>query len=367
MLDYSPLGRIPKHIGKIKILVFLFSLIPLFILIIEFHQDDLGIDPLDRLTRLTGKTALVLLILSLVITPLRHFLIVFMVRLKANYGKRLADWNWIIKLRRTIGVMSFFYVLLHFIIYFWLDQGLDLESALYDIKERNFIAIGLTAFILLIPLALTSTNRMMRLLGKKWRKLHRTVYIIALLAIAHFWMLSKVAVYDYVPYVLITFFLLGWRAWYYGVGRKNKLIDDGMEAVDREQINRIINNLSFLAEKTFGGNEGKVMVSILFNILSSEQHYSESILNRNNDLMLEISDGSKSMIKRLKLARKNAKEKISVQSILGLQTGRMPGLLELVDKIDTQLKQGMECYEKNDDNGLSEVWTEVFSLLMPVS
>lgn len=367
MLDYSPLGRIPKHISKIKILVFLLSLIPLCILITEFYQENLGIDPLDRLTRLTGKTALVLLILSLVITPLRHFLIIFMVKLKANYGKRLADWNWIIKLRRTIGVMSFFYALIHFIIYLWLDQGLGIENALYDIKERNFIAVGLVAFILLIPLALTSTNRMMRLLGKKWRKLHRTVYLIIILASVHFWMLSKVAVYDYVPYVLITCFLLGWRAWYYGVGRKNKLIDDGMEAVDREQINRIINNLSFLAEKTFGENEGKIMVSILFNILSSEEHYSESILNRNNELKFDANDGSRSMMKRLKLARKNAKEKVSVQSILGMQTGRMPELLELVDKIDALLKQGMESHEKNDTNGMSEVWTEVFSLLMPVS
>lgn len=166
MLDFSHLARISKHIGKIKILVFLLALLPLLILINEFYHDDLGIDPLDRLTRLTGNSALVLLILSLVITPLRHFLIRFMIYLKANYGKRLADWNWIIKLRRTIGVMSFVYVLIHFIIYFWLDQGLDLNNAFNDIKERYFIAIGLTAFILLIPLALTSTNIMMRLLGK---------------------------------------------------------------------------------------------------------------------------------------------------------------------------------------------------------
>lgn len=290
-----------------------------------------------------------------------------MIKLQANYGKRLADWNWIIKLRRLIGVMSFFYVLIHFVIYYWLDQGVDFNNVFYDVKERNFIAVGLAAFILLIPLALTSTNRMMRLLGKKWRRLHRTVYLIAILSVVHFWMLSKVAVYDYVPYLLFTFFLLGWRVWYYGVGRKRKSIDDGMEAVDREQINRIINNLSFLAEKTFGENEGKVMVSILFNILFSEEHYSESVLNRKDNLNLEISDGSKSMIKRLKLARKNAKEKINVQSILGIQTRHMPELLELVDKIDAQLKQGMEMHKKNDAEGLSKVWTEMFSLLMPIA
>lgn len=367
MLDYSSLGRISKHIGKIKVLVFFLTLIPLLILTIEFYQDDLGLDPLDRLTRLSGKTALVLLMLSLLITPLRHFLIMFMVRLKANYGKRLADWNWIIKLRRLIGVMSFSYVLIHFIIYFWLDQGADLEGFVYDIKERYFIFVGLMAFILLIPLALTSTNSMMRLLGKKWRKLHRTVYLIIILSIAHFWMLSKVAVYDYVVYFIITVFLLGWRVWYYGIGRKNKLHDDGMEAVDREQINRIINNLNFLAVKTFGENEGKVMVSILFNILSSEEHFSQSILNRSVAQNTEVSDGSKSMVQRLKLARKNAKEKISIQSILGLQTSRLPDLLELVDKVDVQLKLGIACNEKGDAEGTSDAWTKIFAILMPLS
>lgn len=211
MLDYSSLACINKHVGKIKILVLFLALLPLLILIIEFHSDDLGIDPLDRLTRLTGYTALVLLTLSLTITPLRHFMTLFMVGLKANYGKRLADWNWVIKLRRLIGVMSFVYAFIHFVIYFWLDQGANFYNAFYDIKERNFIAVGLTAFILLIPLAATSTNRMMRLLGKKWRRLHRSVYLISIFAVIHFWMLSKVAVYDYMPYVVITFFF-AWLA-----------------------------------------------------------------------------------------------------------------------------------------------------------
>lgn len=366
MLDFSLLARISKHIGLLKILVLFLAFLPFIILLYEFYHDDLGIDPLDRLTRLTGKAALVLLILSLVVTPIRHFLIKIMIAIKANYGKRLSDWNWIIKIRRTIGVMSFFYVLIHFIIYFWLDQGLDFNNAFYDIKERHFIAVGLTAFILLIPLFLTSTNKMMRLLGKKWRKLHRTVYLIALLAILHYWMLTKVAVYDYVPYVVITLFLLAWRVWYYGVGRKNKIIDDGMEAFDREQVTRIVSNLSFLAGKTFGEREGKRMVSILFNILSSESHYSESILNIDNEETFEISEGSKSMVNRLKVARKKSKDKITVPSIVGLQTGNMPEILDLVEKIDSLLKQGIEADKSNDSEVMSKVWTEIFSILMPI-
>lgn len=366
MLDFSPLARIPKHIGRIKALVFLLALLPLLILINEFYQDDLGVDPLDRLTRLTGNSALVLLILSLTITPLRHFLIRFMVSLKANYGKRLADWNWIIKLRRMIGVMSFFYAVIHFVIYFWLDQGLDFNNAFYDIKERYFIAVGLTAFILLIPLALTSTNKMMRMLGRNWRKLHRTVYLIAILSMLHFWMLTKVGVYDYVPYVAITFFLLGWRAWYYSVGHKNKMMDDGMEAIDREQVNRIIKNLSFLADKTFGDNEGKAMVSILFKILSSETHFSETILHRDENPNYEITSDSRSMMKRLGRARRDAKLKVNAQSVLGVQIENMPEILELVENMDNLLKQGMALYEAEDETGLRKVWTDIFSLLMPV-
>lgn len=367
MLNYSLLGRIPKHIGKIKILILLLSLLPLLILITEFYIDELGIDPLDRLTRFTGKTALVLLILSLVITPLRHFLIILMVSIGANYGKRLADWNWIIKLRRIIGVMSFFYVLLHFIIYFWLDQGADIGSTFYDIQERNFIAVGLISFLLLIPLALTSTNNMMRLLGKKWRKLHRSVYLILILAIAHYWMLSKTAVYDYFPYLIISFLLLSWRVWYYGIARKNKLIDDGMEAIDREKINRIINNLNFLANKTFGENEGKVIVSILFYILSSESHYSESILCRNNEIMDENNIASETIMKRLQLSRKNSKDNIKLRLIIGMQTTYIPELFDLVDQLDNYLKDGVCMFEHNDEKALSEAWTKIFSLLMPVS
>ena len=175
MFDSHFLARIKNHVFEIKIALLFVSLTPFIILLSEFYSDRLGLDPLDRLTTLTGKSALVLLILSLTVTPLRRFLVFFMIRIEANYGKRLADWNWIIKLRRMFGVMSFFYVLLHFIIYFWLDQGASFLNSFYDIKERNFIALGVAAFLLLIPLALTSTNKMMRLLGKYWRRLERSI------------------------------------------------------------------------------------------------------------------------------------------------------------------------------------------------
>ena len=366
MFDSHLLARIKNHVFEIKILLLLVSLTPFFILFFEFYFDSLGIEPLDRLTTITGKSALVLLILSLTVTPLRHFLVLFMIRIKANYGKRLSDWNWIIKLRRMLGVMSFFYVLLHFIIYFWLDQGASFLNAFYDIKERNFIALGVAAFVLLIPLALTSTNKMMRLLRKCWRRLHRMVYIIALLSITHFWMLSKLGVYDYVPYALIVLFLLAWRIWFYWLGPKGSLVDDGMEAVDREQINRIIKNLDVLAVEQFGVVEGKTITSMLFHVFASESHFTESILNRHEDVVEELKLGSKSLVRRLKVARKNTNEKLSVSSLVGVQALHRIDFLELVHKVDALLKHGIMAEKIGDKEEVKKVWNEIFSILMPI-
>jgi sulfoxide reductase heme-binding subunit YedZ len=152
------------------------------------------------------------------------------------HGKRVADWNWMIKLRRMIGLLSFFYATTHLGIYFWLDQGADILGALSDMTERPFIAVGIFAFVLLVPLALTANNYSMRLLKKSWRRLHRTVYLIAILAIIHFWMLTKVGVNDPLPYTLITIVLLGWRVWFAWMPRKGKILDHGMEMPERHSM-----------------------------------------------------------------------------------------------------------------------------------
>ena len=362
------LSKIPKHIGKIKVLVFFLILIPLLTLIVEFYQQNLGLDPLDRLTRLTGKSALILLILSLVITPLRHFLTLFMVYIKADYGKRLADWNWIIKLRRMLGVMSFFYAALHLSIYFWLDQGMSLSNTFYDVLDRNFIALGFIAFVMLIPLVVTSTNGMMRRLGKKWRYLHRTVYIIVILSVAHFWMLTKVGVYDPLPYLAIVIFLLGWRGWYYWTVRKDKFIDDGMETIDRKQINRIVQNFAILSEKTFGKDDGKSMASMLLKILSCESHFSECIMKIYGGKIVDADEDIdvKVIVTRLKAARKNSKSITASQSSIELQTSHSPELPELMSKIDRLLTKGIKAEEENDQKVVTQVWTSLFSELLPI-
>lgn len=223
-----------KHYGKVKALLFILALSPLANLLVDYVRDNLGIDPLDRMTRLTGEMSLLMLLLSLTITPLRHFATWLMKYIHAYYGKRLSDWNWIIKLRRMIGLFSFFYASLHLGIYFWLDQGANIEESVRDISERPFLAVGMAAFVMLIPLAATANSAMMRIMRKNWRRLHRIVYLIAILAVLHFWMLSKVGVHTFLPYVLCSVFLLGWRAWFFWGFRKSKIKDDGMETPERK-------------------------------------------------------------------------------------------------------------------------------------
>lgn len=241
MISQSRLVAIPRHLGKIKVAVLLTALSPLVIMFVDYHNGALGIDPLDRIIRSTGILSLIMLMITLTITPLRHMLTWLMVRIKAGYGKRTADWNWIIKLRRMIGLLSAFYAVLHLGIYFWLDRGASIADTLLDLAERPFLAVGMATFVLLIPLTLTSTDNMMRRLGRNWRRLHRLVYLIALLEILHFWMLTKVGVYTPLPYMFAVLVLLGWRVWFAFSPRPRKIPDDGMETPLREDRHRRVN------------------------------------------------------------------------------------------------------------------------------
>lgn len=233
MIAVNWLPLIPRHWGKIKVLVLLSALSPLAILGVDYYKGNLGFDPLDRITRSSGMNALMLLLASLTITPLRRILAGLMVRIRASHGKRLSDWNWLIKLRRMLGLLTFFYATLHLLIYFWLDQGASLQDALRDMQERPYLAVGMLAFVLLAPLAITANVLMMRKLGKYWRRLHRAVYLIAILIIVHYWMLTKVGVNAPLPFTLLLSGLLGWRIWYVWMPSKRKIEDLGMEISER--------------------------------------------------------------------------------------------------------------------------------------
>ena len=180
--------------------VFVASLLPLGRLIWLGANDDLSANPLEFVTRSTGTWALVFLCLTLSITPLKRF---------------TGQPQWI-KLRRMLGLYCFFYALLHFALWLWLDHDFELAAMWQDVLKRPFITAGFSAFVLLIPLAATSTKGMMRRLGARWVQLHRLVYLIAIAAILHYWW-HKAGKHDFATvsiYAVVVSVLLGLRLWW---------------------------------------------------------------------------------------------------------------------------------------------------------
>jgi methionine sulfoxide reductase heme-binding subunit len=185
-----------KYFPQLKAALFLASLIPLIRLGWFGYSGQLGANPIEFITRSLGTWTLVFLLLTLSITPLR----------------KLSGWSWLIKLRRMAGLFAFFYALLHFITYIWLDQFFDLQDIYKDVIKRPFITIGFAAFILLIPLAITSTNAMIKKLGgKRWQMLHRLIYPVAIFAVLHYWWLVKKDITQPLIYATILTILLGYR------------------------------------------------------------------------------------------------------------------------------------------------------------
>jgi len=161
-----------RQIALAKAALFAASLLPFARLVLFAFTDRLGANPIEFITRNTGDWTLYFLCLTLLVTPLR----------------KLTGWHWLIRLRRMLGLFAFFYATLHFTTFLWFDHFFDLNEMLKDVVKRPFITVGFTAFVLLIPLAVTSTNGMVkRLGGKRWQSLHRLVYLIAALGILHFW------------------------------------------------------------------------------------------------------------------------------------------------------------------------------------
>jgi sulfoxide reductase heme-binding subunit YedZ len=161
----------PRQLTGIKTVLFVAALLP-FARLAWMTAAGQFVEPLEAITRGTGDWVLYLLCITLAITPLR----------------RLTGWNWIVKLRRMVGLFAFFYAFLHFLAFLWFDHFFDLQEMFKDVVKRPFITVGFAAFVLLIPLAVTSTNGMIRRLGgKRWQWLHRLIYLIAPLGILHFW------------------------------------------------------------------------------------------------------------------------------------------------------------------------------------
>jgi len=159
-----------------KVLIFLNALVPLILLAYDATRGGLGANPIEFFLRTTGVMTLLFLLITLAVTPLR----------------KLFGWNSLIKYRRMLGLFAFFYGCLHLITYSVFDKSLDAPAIVGDVIQRPFIAVGMTALVMLIPLAITSTNKMVKLLGgRNWSRLHRLTYVAAVLGVIHFWMIVK--------------------------------------------------------------------------------------------------------------------------------------------------------------------------------
>lgn len=168
-------------------------LIPLGHLVGQGARNHLGANPVEYITHSTGWWTLAFLLITLCVTPLR----------------KLAAMPWLLRLRRMLGLFAFFYASLHFTTYIWLDQFFDWKDIVKDIGKRPFIMLGFAAFVLLIPLALTSTNAMVKRLGaRRWQWLHRLIYVLSALGVAHFWWLVKKDITEPFTFAILLALLL---------------------------------------------------------------------------------------------------------------------------------------------------------------
>ena len=184
--------------GILRRVIFAAALVPAAALVYSAFTGNLTANPIEYITHTTGLTALAFLIITLTVTPLR----------------RLTGRNELVRLRRMLGLFAFFYACLHVSTWFILDWFFDVASMAADVVERPFITLGMTTFLLLLPLAMTSTAGMIRRLGKRWQRLHRLVYVAAFTAIVHFWWIVKADFREPRLWALALSVLLGFRAWW---------------------------------------------------------------------------------------------------------------------------------------------------------
>ena len=180
----------------LKPAVFVAALAPFLWLLYNAFWGDLGANPVETITNQTGIWTLRLIVATIAITPIRW----------------LTKWNPIIQFRRMIGLFAFFYSVLHFSIYFVLDRSMMVEGLWDDVVKRPYITVGFIGFVMMIPLALTSTKGWIRRIGgKRWALLHRLVYVTAIAGVIHYWWKVKLDVTDPMIYAAIVAILLGWR------------------------------------------------------------------------------------------------------------------------------------------------------------
>jgi len=177
--------------------LFVFNgLLPAVLILIDGWRGKLGANPVEFVTRATGVLTLVFLMLTLLVTPLRKI-----------YG-----WNWLLKQRRLLGLYAFFYGCAHLLTYLAYDRDWQMGTVIGDVYKRPFIAIGMFSFLLMVPLAVTSTNAMIKKLGgPRWAQLHRLTYYITIGGVLHYWIIVKSDVTYPFFFAVVLVVLLGWR------------------------------------------------------------------------------------------------------------------------------------------------------------
>ncbi len=187
-----------RDIKFYKLVLFVNALVPLGLLGWDWRGGGLGANPLDFVTRTTGTLTLVFLVLTLAVTPLRKW----------------TGAQWLVRLRRMLGLYAFFYGALHLLCYVWFDKSFDASAIAQDVTRRWFILVGFLAFTSMVPLAVTSTDRMIkRLGGKRWQKLHRLTYLAAAAGVFHYYLLVKSDVRKPLLFAALVLLLLGYRAY----------------------------------------------------------------------------------------------------------------------------------------------------------
>ncbi len=193
-----------KHIRLIKSVIFLACLVPLGLIVYDGFQNNLTANPIEYITHQTGIWTLRFLLITLAMTPLR-----------VMTGSAV-----FIRIRRMLGLFTFFYASLHMIIYFWLDLGLDWQLIIEDIIEHTYVTAGMLAWLLMLPMAITSNKAMIRRMGKKWKRLHQSIYVVIGLGCLHFIWLVKSDITEPLIYTGIGLSLLLFRVAHYYRGRR---------------------------------------------------------------------------------------------------------------------------------------------------
>ena len=185
-----------NDIRFVKLLILVNGAVPLALLIWDKSHNQLGANPQNFLILTTGMMTLIFLVLTMAVTPIR----------------KVTGWNWLIQFRRMLGLFAFFYACLHFLCFFSLDRGFSVSGTLSEMVKRKYLIVGSTALVVMIPLAVTSTNAMIkRLGGKRWRALHRLAYVAAIAGVIHYYMQVKADVRQPLAFAMVLAILLGYR------------------------------------------------------------------------------------------------------------------------------------------------------------